>query len=102
MLTHIRPWNPLAELESFGRELERAFGAAEPAGRPHGRWNIYAGDDGVTLTAELPGYDPERFAIEVVGEHLKIAGGRTVARGEGDRAVLNERRDESFEETLAL
>lgn len=102
MLMRTRPWNPLAELESFGREIERAFGATERTGGSASRWNVYDGDDAVTLTAELPGFDPEKFEVELTGDRLTVAGGREVARDAAAREVLRERGDASFREAFTL
>jgi HSP20 family protein len=38
--------------------------------------NVWADEDGVIVTAELPGFDPEEIDISVVGETLTLKGSR--------------------------
>jgi len=70
------------EMERVQREMNRLFNdtfmnrPALPAEFP--AVNVWAGNDGVILTAEIPGANPDALDINVVGQTVSISGSREV------------------------
>jgi len=72
--------NVWEEMERFQREMNRLFDDTFT------RWpslpgefpavNIWIGDEGVILTTEVPGLNPEDIDISVVGQTVTISGNR--------------------------
>jgi len=104
MVTTMRRWNPWQELEAFRREVDGLFGNANAdAGTRRGPvWNAYQNDEGVILTAELPGYDPEAFEVETKDDSLRVRGRREEPVHEADKFLRRERGNGEFEQTLRL
>lgn len=69
---------PSAEVRGFQREMDRLFGgsAAGGARRVFPPVNVWRGRDDAVVTAELPGVDPKRVEIVVVGDTLTVRGSR--------------------------
>jgi hypothetical protein len=55
--------------------------------------NLYAGDEGVILTAELPGIEADDLEISVLGETLTLSGSRNM--GDAEEGVKYHRRERS-------
>jgi HSP20 family protein len=65
--------------------------------------NIYSNDEEVLLTAELPGIDLEKLDVSVNGRNVTISGSRAACvEKEGEKALLKERADISFNRTFTL
>jgi HSP20 family protein len=82
----------LDEMMDVDRRLNRVLQAT--ADRVSGRYprvNIYAGDDGAMVDAELPGIDPSTVEVAVDARVLTIKGKRP---GEGEEERPFERRFE--------
>ena len=98
-------WNPWQELDGFRREVSSLLNAAprwtaEPGGPT--AFNVYAGDDGAIVTAELPGFDPESFDVSVQKDQVTIRGKRSEAPVENVRYHLRERGLVELEKTFRL
>jgi HSP20 family protein len=65
--------------------------------------NLYAGDEGVILTAELPGLEPDDLEITVLGETLTLSGSRNMGDvEEGVKYHRRERGQGQFNRTVQL
>ena len=68
------------EVDSLQREMNRLFEAYSPMRmRPapgYPAMNIWTNEEGIRLTAEVPGVHPEDIDINVVGETLTLSGER--------------------------
>jgi HSP20 family protein len=85
------------EMDRLTRGSRRAGGAAFPA------VNVWSGKDGVLLTAEVPGVEPDDLDISIVGETLTLSGehaGQDLQ--EGERYHRRERSSGHFDRTLQL
>ena len=72
---------PWSDMERLRREMNRLFstypattGSRVTPGYP--AMNIWTNEDGVVVTAELPGIDPEKLDIAVVENTLTLSGER--------------------------
>jgi len=68
------------EMERLQREMNRLFAdfpgsVARPASA-YPAMNVWTNDDGVIITAELPGCNPDNIDISVVGNTLSVSGSR--------------------------
>lgn len=107
MLTRSAVWNPWRELEALSRDVSSTFA-------PERRWNmdwanegpafnVYTGREGVVLTAELPGFDPEQFEVVAERETVTIRGRHAEEElDEGVRAHVRERHTLEFEKSFRL
>jgi HSP20 family protein len=95
------------EMERVQREMNRLFNStfsnrlSFPTEFP--AINIWAGNDGVILTAEIPGANPEDIDINVVGQTVSISGGREMDKvGEETRYHRQERQSGKFTRSIEL
>lgn len=106
MLSRSAVWNPWRELEAFSRDVSSTFA-------PQRRWNmdwvdegpafnVYTGNAGVVLTAELPGFDADAFDVTAERETVTIRGERAEELGEGVREHVRERHAVEFEKSFRL
>lgn len=74
------PWTlePFEELRRLHRGMDRLFGGLWPLREAptFPAVNVWAGRDDVVATAELPGVDPAKLELTVLGDTLTIAGSR--------------------------
>ncbi len=80
-------WDPWGELGRLRRDVEGAFGRYGKAlglnaTRPP--VNVYQDDDGLTVTAEVPGVSAEDLSVETEGDVLRIAVTRAALEGVKD------------------
>lgn len=105
------PYNytsPWREMERLQREVNRLFsdsfslvGGRTAPGYP--AMNAWSNPDGLVLTAELPGVNPEDIDISVVNETLTITGNRQpLELKEGERYHRRERRYGKFSRAFQL
>jgi HSP20 family protein len=103
-------WFPFFDVAKTLEEMDRAFGRM---GRPlslrsvpRGTFpaiNIYEKDDGVVLTAEMPGVNADDIELTVQGDSVLLKGTRRADElSNGDRMYRRERVAGSFARTLAL
>ncbi|RMG90420.1 MAG: Hsp20/alpha crystallin family protein [Chloroflexi bacterium] len=89
----------LRELERIMREWERPKTAA-PA---YPALNVWANPEGLIVTAELPGVEPEDIEISIVDRTLTLSGTRRPdTNGEGIKFHRRERGHGKFTRTLQL
>lgn len=89
----LSPWR---EMERLQREMNRLFSDTLVGPRTAPSYpaiNVWTNDEGVVVTAELPGVNPDDIDISVVGDTLTLSGSRQpVALQEGDKYHRQERR----------
>ena len=102
-----RHWDPWRELDQLRSEMNRLWAGSGyvpqsgPAEFP--AVNIWRGNHGVTLAAELPGLDPEGLDITVTTDSVTISGDRPVEELKaGESYHRRERATEPFSRTLEL
>lgn len=72
------PWQEMRRLQ---RDMNRLFSdsfslAGGRVGPSYPAMNVWTNQDGATITAELPGVDPEDIDISIVGDMLTLTGSR--------------------------
>ncbi len=100
-------WNPLEDLGTLHREMDRVFGryigSDEPAAGP--AWTpateVRTGDDGWKVRMALPGIDPGQVHVDLHGGSLTISGERTHT-GENGNGYASEIRYGRFERVFTL
>lgn len=101
----VSPWR---EMERLQREMNRLFSDASTGFGPrvspsYPAINVWTNDEGVVVTAELPGVNPDEIDISVVGDTLTLKGARQpVELKEGEKFHRQERRFGSFTRTFQL
>jgi HSP20 family protein len=96
------------ERDRLRRELDRLFASTfdeprlqAPASYP--AMNVWTGEEGVVLTAELPGVTPEDIDISVVGDTVTVTGTRRPPElKENERYHRRERGFGRFSRTFQL
>ncbi len=106
MLVHVRERRPRADFWNLERDVDRIFRSfwsdRGVARRPNSEVTVSPDNDGVTLTAEVPGVEPSAINIAVDGRALTISGERpSETRGEGTYR-LRERSCGKFSRTFHL
>lgn len=101
-----RGWDPWRELEQLQREVDRLF-RSRTAGRTQSpevpAVNLWRGEGGAVLTAELPGLDPNELDVTVEGNTVTIRGNRPQEQlDEGARYHRQERASGRFARALEL
>ena len=98
---------PWGEMERLRREMDQLFSRAfetrlhSPASYP--AMNVWTSEEGVVVTAELPGMEPEDIDISVVGDTLTLNGSRQPDElQEGERYHRRERGTGHFSRTFQL
>ena len=86
-------WNPLTELNSLHREMDRVFGRyyGPEGATPRPAWTpateITSDKEGWTLRMALPGVEPKEVDIDLHGSSLTISGERASATRDGGHRV---------------
>lgn len=99
------PLDPLEEVERLHRDVHRLFSGFLPSYAPRvfPPVNVWTGRDDVIVTAEVPGVDPAKLEITVVGDTLTLSGVREPAEAkEGQVINRQERETGSFTRTVQL
>ena len=96
--------DPLTEVQRLQREMNRLFsGATEFYTHDFPAVNVWRSAEGAIVTAELPGIDPAKLDISVVGDILTLTGSREIeALKEGESYHRQERTHGRFARTLQL
>jgi len=96
--------DPFAEVQRLQREMNRLFsGATELYAHDFPAVNVWRGENGAIVTAELPGIDPAKLDISVVGDSLTLTGIRELEPlKEGESYHRQERTYGRFARTLQL
>ena len=100
-------WSPWGEMQRLQREMNRLFDSSMEPGyrRAPGfpAMNVWTSEEGVVVTAELPGVRVEDLDISVVNETLTLSGGRQPGEvGEEARFHRRERRFGNFSRSIQL
>ena len=98
-------WNPWQELDAFRREVSAMLNGGPRWGNDWAEgpsFNVYSGEQGVILTAELPGFDPDAFDISVQNDTVTVRGRRAEETAEDVRYHLQERGAVEFEKSFRL
>lgn len=94
----------MPEMLNLQREVNRLFSSVGQ--KSHGNYpavNIWEENEKAVLTAELPGLDPEKIDISVMGDILTIAGETLPVKfNEGESYVRQERNSGSFKRSIQL
>lgn len=93
-------WRDMSRLQ---REMGHLLGGTSAPIASFPAMNLYAGDEGVILTAELPGMEPDALEITVLGETLTLSGSRS--GDDAEEGVKYHRRERSqgrFTRTVEL
>lgn len=100
--------NPWREIEQLQREMNQLFSTIGSTSRRtvapgYPAINVWANEDGVVVTAELPGVNPDDIDISVVGSTLTLTGERQPeALQDGEMYHRRERRHGKFTRTFEL
>lgn len=103
--TRRQSWNPWQELDSFRREVSTFLNGNPRSGsdlEDGPAFNVAVGENGVILTAELPGFDPEAFDVNVRNDTVTIRGRRDEEQVENATYHLRERGAVEFEKSFRL
>ena len=99
-----------AEMDSFRREVDRAFGL-DRAGRRPVTWanrvsgpeaDVYDAGDALVIAVDVPGLDPEALDLQVTATGLTLTAKRPVDVPEGYQAHRRERRGFELTRTFTL
>ena len=99
-----RIMDPMTEVQRLQREMNRLFsGATEIYAHDFPAVNVWRGETGAIMTAELPGIDAAKLDISVVGDSLTLSGNREFETlKEGESYHRQERAYGRFARTLQL
>lgn len=94
-------WN---ELQRLNEEMNRVFRDVRGApDRDYPALNAWLSENSATVTAELPGINPESLDISVVDDTLTLKGERPAkSAAEGERYHRRERGSGPFSRTISL
>jgi HSP20 family protein len=93
-------WRDMSRLQ---REMSHLLGGTSAPITSFPALNLYAGDEGIILTAELPGIELDDLEITVLGETLTLSGSRNMGEvGEDITYHRRERGQGRFTRTVEL
>jgi len=98
-------WNPWQEIDTFRREVATMLNGGPRWGSDWAdgpSFNVYSGENGVVLTAELPGFDSTAFDVSIQSDTVTIRGKRNAEIVENARYHLRERNAVEFEKSFRL
>lgn len=92
------------EMDRLQREMNRVVSNfAPPGSRGFPPLNMWASEQDVVLTAELPGVDPDELDVSVIGDTVTLSGRRELdAEGDDVRYHRHERWHGEFTRTVQL
>lgn len=95
---------PLREIQRLQREMNRLFsGVFQPFSRDFPLVNVWVGEEDAIVTAEIPGMDPGKMDISVVGNALTLSGTREMeVLKEGESYHRQERSHGRFTRIMQL
>lgn len=98
-------WSPWQELRRIQSDMQRLFedrtAGRTPLSGEFPRLNLWTGEHGLKLVAQLPGLDAENLSLSVVGDTLTLKGARDDAAGD-DQVHRRERQSGSFTRSVQL
>lgn len=100
----MRGWDPFREIERMQAEFSNLFARGNDSYAPgHPPVNVWTSDDGALLSAEVPGVDPEKIDVSVVGDTVTISGSRALEESApGVEFLRRERGHGDFQRSLRL
>jgi HSP20 family protein len=103
-LTPATAWNPWQEMQRFYTEMNRAFGTADRhVATEFPPVNVWAGETGLRMFAEIPGLEPNDLEVTVVDDTLTLKGSRSLeALKPGESYHRQERETGKFVRTIQL
>jgi HSP20 family protein len=96
--------DPLREMQRLQGEMNRVFsGLGQPLNPEVPPVNAWVGESDVVVTAELPGVDPGKVDVSVVGDTLTISGAREADALKGGESYHRQERSHGrFTRSLQL
>ncbi len=96
--------DPFRDLRRFQDDVNRLFTTfTENRGQDFPLINLWAGEDGIVVSAELPGIDPEKVNVSVHKNTLTLSGERPAEKPiEGTQVLRRERFAGRFSRTVTL
>ena len=99
--------DPFRELRRLQNEMERVMGSLPPAGElaAAGAFpavNVYAGQGGMAVVAELPGVEKDDLEIHAHQDTLTLRGSRRPVSEQRDAYHRRERRSGAFTRSIQL
>ena len=94
--------DPFRELRRLQEEMDRLAGAFTPAAASFPAVNLYAGRDGIAISAELPGVAKDELEIHAHRDTLTLRGIRRPAAENEQAYHRRERRSGAFTRTIQL
>jgi HSP20 family protein len=100
--------DPFRELRRLQNEMDRLLGSFAPAGAGTAAAagfpavNVYAGQDGVAVVAELPGVEKDDLEVQAHHDTLTLSGGRRPAAEREEAYHRRERRSGRFTRSIQL
>jgi HSP20 family protein len=94
--------DPFRELRRLQEEMDRLAGAFTPAAASFPAVNLYAGRDGIAISAELPGVAKDELEIHAHRDTLTLRGTRRPAAEDEAAFHRRERRSGAFTRTIQL
>jgi HSP20 family protein len=99
-------WDSLQDVEEMLDRMNRTYriGRSAFGDATYPPVNVWANDDSVMVTAELPGIDPDSLSIQVLGENVVLSGKRAASSADEDKLAVHraERPAIEFTRTLTL
>ncbi len=94
--------DPFRDLRRLQEEMDRLAGAFTPAAVSFPAVNLYAGRDGIAVSAELPGVAKDELEIHAHRDTLTLRGTRRPAAEDEAAFHRRERRSGAFTRTIQL
>lgn len=97
-------FDPFREIEELTQRMDRAFGGSVNGqlARLAPPVDVHEDEQGLELTLDLPGVQPDDIQIEAENQTLTVQAKRTYARGEGRTAHRVERAYGTFSRTFSV
>jgi len=99
-----RAWDPMRDMHRLHEEMNRLFSRVSvPYAQNFPAINIWAGDDKLVVTSEIPGVDAKDIDVTIVGDVLTLSGSRHPEElGNVEGYHRQERAHGSFSRTVKL
>jgi HSP20 family protein len=99
----LEKWAPLADLDLVERRLRRFFEDVGVAPSMTPAADVYDTGSEIVVELDVPGFDEQELAVDVVDHTLTISGTRTSETAEKDKTLrLRERLEAHFERRFHL
>ncbi|HYG73419.1 MAG TPA: Hsp20/alpha crystallin family protein [Planctomycetota bacterium] len=103
MIFPLSRFDPASEIRRLQDDFDSLFSGHSGAVHAFPPVNVWRNEDGVVVTAELPGVERENIDVSVVGDTLTLrGGGEKQSLKEGDMWHRRERLSDAFTRTLQL